>query len=428
MRSPAVILFAAACVCVSGRPAMAQTPAGASGRTVVVDIQVSSAEMRRNAALATASGEVLSRLTDKGLDHLFGPRDGRGWKQVLGRIGATYFLTLPIATIGHTLAHEAGHIARIHDAGVGVDRLRIDHWPWLVPYLRAEVVLGQAAADKLTHEQWLGVIGGGSEASQLQADALVDRVFSRDRASYFDWILLAYAKLDMPIYVWRDLRESRLGSLSSFHEDKEHMFGDPRGYVLNFATIREARHGYDQPGLDAIRAVSDQLREGAWLNLFDFTLWAGLSRAATYITTGTRETDNPMPKVRGVGILPGAHFVMTPVGLERGAGVRLVTSALITHLDFRRTDTPAGSHLWGGTIALLPRLRTTFAPSVRADVWQRAGESPGYRIAVGGARDVQVAGKTMGATLDVGYKTRGYVAGSLERRGLIATIGAAIRF
>ena len=296
-----------------------------------------------------------------------------------------------------------------------------------MPYLRAEVFLGPSASEKLTNQQWLGVIGGGSEASQLQEDALTDRIFSRDSTNYFDWILLAYAKLDMPVYIWRDLRPAHLRDLPSFNDTKD-FFGDPRNYALKFATIQEAAKGYDQPGLDAIRTVSDELRDGAWLNLFDYTLWAGLSQAAKYVASGTRETANPVPKVRGVGILPGAHFGLTPIGLERGAGVRLLWPSVLTHVDVRRTETPVGAHLWGGTVAVVPRARASFAPSVRADLWQRAGESLGYRIEVGGVRDVRVAGKTMGATFEVGYKTRGYVAGSPERRGFLASVGAAIKF
>jgi hypothetical protein len=409
-------------------PAAAQThePAGDVARAVI-DLGVSSAEMRRDAALATAFGQTVNRVADMALDRLVPSRTAGGWKQVAGRATAMYFVTLPVAAFSHTTAHETGHLARIHEAGLRVDRLRIDHWPWPVPFLRAELVLGSTVATRLSDQAWLGLAGGGSEASQLQADTLVDRIYSRDVASYFDWVLVASAKLDMPLYIWRDLRAAHVRDLASFFASAE-SFGDPRQYVLNYSRIVEAARGHNTDSLETIRHTAAALRRGAWWNLADFTLWTGMARAAAYVVGGTRETANAALAVGPLRLLPAAHFVLTPLGPERGVGVRALSAAFVSRVDVRWIDPPAGRRLWAGGVAMLARARASFVPQWRADLWQRAGDRPGFRIEAGGSRDLHIAGRTLGTNFEVGYKTTGYLAGTPNRAGVLVSIGATVRF
>jgi hypothetical protein len=212
-------------------PASAQT-APPSRAPVFVTLDLSTSEMRRNVGLMTAAGQALNRGADLALDRLFARPEGKGWKRIAGRVAALYLVNLPITAFTHTMAHEVGHIARMHEAGLSVGEFRMT-LPWPAPIsfatIRTEGLLNGSELFPL------GIIGAGEEGANVRTDAIVDGIYRRDRANYFDWTLLVYAKLDMPLYAWTNLRSSDLRSVESFFESRT---GDPKAYASDLARAR----------------------------------------------------------------------------------------------------------------------------------------------------------------------------------------------
>jgi hypothetical protein len=177
-----------------------------------------------------------------------------------------------------------------------------------------------------------------------------------------------------------------------------------------------------------VRANATTLRHGVWLNLADYSLWAGMWQTITYVLTGSERLSNPALSVAGLRLIPGAHFTITPIGMEKGIDVRAVLPRQLIRTGIRWTSTPSGQTLWGGTIAVVPRSERSLSFRLVTDVWQRERMSAGFRIEAGPEYTRPGNHRFAGLAASVGYKTSGYLAGTPFRAGMVGSIGPRFRF
>jgi hypothetical protein len=287
----------------------------------------------------------------------------------------------------------------------------------------------------------LSTTAGGSDAALVQEQALADQIYSDTNSNYFNWMLLAYAKLEMPLYTW----SSRMSD--PFAVPSDGLLGDPKRYAQTFGQLRaDSRRTPPPPGPPTIvfvdgraeiTAVSRTIQRGMWLNLADYALAAGLVRSVSYIRTGEREFSTPSLRIGRLSLVPAARFALTPVGLETGVDVRFIGVRSLTHVDVRSTETATGERLWGAGFEVRPRLRDSWAPQFRADVFQRRGDpitlwaGPrrlGARVEAGAQGPLRIGGHVVDVGVRAGYKTRGYLVDAPERRTLLAGVSMGFRF
>jgi hypothetical protein len=385
-----------------------------------VDLEVSNSEIRRNAALMTAAGQVANQAADIGLDRLFGQAEGKTPKKALWRLGRLWLVSLPIAALTEGMSHNVGHIARSHENGVGVRTIVVTRWPWPLP------VMGSIEYPDDTYispEGALASVGGGEQAAHIQEDLLADQIYSRDRSDYFDWVLLAYAQLEHPAYAWTDLTSSRIRALAP-DTVFEFITGDFSGYARLMAFIEA--DGVDDP--DLIRNHANHIRRAAWLNLADYSLWSAVARVAGYVVTGERESSNPVLRLRKLRIVPGLYSTLSSLGPEKGANLRVITGRYLAHFTVRWIDNPTGDRFWGSGLSLRSRTSSRFAPEFQADVWQRQGQGPGMRVEVGGRGALKIARHAVDASFLIGYKSEGYVVDAPQEAGVLGSLGVSVKF
>jgi hypothetical protein len=279
------------------------------------------------------------------------------------------------------------------------------------------------------------------EARRLaQEQLLLRQIYSRTETDYFNWVLLVYSRLQMPLYAWADFG----GRL----KDVDGMGGDPRAYALMFSYVRLHTHlTYpSEPGQPATSSIPDpgaewdkafnSIKRNMWLNLADYGLAAGLTRSIQYVRSGDRTADVPALQIGRWGVVPGARYTLTPIGPETAVDVRIFGAEHLSHVSVRSVATVTGKRAWGAGVEITPRGLPRWRPEARLDLFQRAGDpelAPGIlpglgaRIEAGARGPLHLGG---GAELGfrVGYKTRGYAAGGPERRTLLAGIALGVQF
>jgi hypothetical protein len=397
-------------------PAAAQAPPAA----FAVDLEVSNSEIRRNAALMTAAGQVANQAADIGLDRLFGRAEGQTPKQALWRLGRLWLVSLPIAALSEGMSHNVGHFARSHEYGVGIRSMVITRWPWPFP------VMGSVEYPDDTYISPAGAlasVGGGEQAAHIQENLIADQIYSRDRSDYFDWALLAYAQLEHPAYAWTDLTSSRIRALTP-DTVFEFVTGDFSGYARLMAFIEAG--GVDDP--DRIRKHANHLRRVAWLNLADYSLWSAVARVAGYVVTGERESSNPVLRLCKLRIVPGFYSTLSSLGPEKGTNLRVITGRYLAHFTVRWIDAPAGDRFWGSGLSLRSRTSSRFAPEFQADVWQRPDGGPGMRVEAGGRGALRIARHAVDASFLIGYKSEGYLVDAPQKAGVLGSLGVAVKF
>jgi hypothetical protein len=376
-----------------------------------VTIEWAMSDMARRTALWTAAGEAINRGADLGLDALFGRTDQRRTKDVFARLGRVWFVNLPIAALAQGAAHDSGHFARLADLGIHSGRRQISQWPWPIPIaISAEYIPGRRP-DALTWDQGLAIEGGGEQASTLMKDRLVDQIYSRDSADYFDWMLLTYASLDYPVYAWTDLG----GSIGGEE-------GDFRQYARVLTVLNRSA---DQ---DTESRNMSRLQRDAWLNLVDYSLWNGVSRVVRYVATGQHRTQNSALTMGRLRILPSAYATLSSLGPERGVNVRVLSEPLLTSVNVRQISPPGGGSLWGAAVGLRSRTPDRLLPEGKLDVWQRIDKGVGFRLEIGTRRSFSVGTRPFETSVRIGYKTEGYLIDSPPRACLLAALSVGARF
>jgi hypothetical protein len=406
--------------------AFAQSPAPTHS-PVDIEVEYARSELPRRVALFMSLGEAANRGADLGLDKVFGDeREGRS--RVALRIARLWFVNLPIAALTTASSHNAGHFARMNEVERGEHVLHVTHWPWPVP-LVGTIEWGTSRIE--TPMQEMSVVGGGEQGSRVLKERVVDKIYTSNRADYFDWVLAGYASLDFPMYAWTDLRPSYFSSPDRFWNSNP---ADFRNYVhAEQDAVRIA--GGDglfalNPAvqLGGLKRFAREIRRSAWLNLADFTLWSAFQRTIQYAISGERATANPSLSVGPLRLVPGAYATLGTVGLERGLDVRVLGSRYLTHLNIRHTAPPAGGGRWGLGIGMRSRTKTAIRPETQVDVWQRPGNQPGFRVEAGLRGPLRTGSQPFETALRFGYKCEGYLSDAPYRATLLASISTTIRF
>lgn len=416
--------------------AAGQTNNSTSDHAPIV-LEFASETIRLYPALATAGAQAANRAADRVFDGLFGRPDGKGRRAIASRIARVYLVNLPIASLGHFAAHELGHVSRIHEAGLAVDGFRVTRWPWPLPAMRGVLIVDDLFASRYDD---LSVTTGGSAGAFVQEQILTDQIYSQADSDYFDWILLLYAKLEMPLYTWASTMKG------PFREPLDQGMPDPSRYAELFGLLRaEARKTSPNesrptivvtPPSEEIAAVSRTIDRWMWLNMADAALATALVRSVDYIRTGERERLNPVLRIGGVSLVPGARFSLTPVGLETAVHVRFIGRRR-SHVELRSTETASGERLWGAGLQIQPAVRDKWALRFRGDVFQRRGDRvrlwagprrTGARVEVGAHGPLRIGRDRVDVGLRVGWKTRGYLVDAPEPRTVLAGVSMAVRF
>jgi hypothetical protein len=393
-----------------------QTPDPAA-QPVNVEIELAWSNPPRDVALFTALAEAANRGADLALDKTIGRGEGRGRGQVAGRLARVWLVNLPIAALASAASHNAGHFARASEFGGRHRFLHVTQWPWPVPIMGT---IEGSDADLRDPFAALAVVGGGEQGSDVLRGRLLDKIYSGDRADYFDWILLGYAAMDFPLYAWTDLRPSTFASQEAFMSRNP---ADFRHYVFSEAVI-EGRN-LDLRTLDR---YARSIRRSAWLNLADFSLWNAIARTARYVITGERTTANPAIRLGSIGVVPGAYATLGSIGLERGVDVRLISRSCLTHVNLRAMSVPARGSRWGAGIEIRSRSQDTLRPTIQVDAWQRLEGEAGFRLGTGLRRRLGRGAQPFETGFTIGYKSEGYLNDAPYRAGLLGSLSTTVRF
>ena len=216
-----------------------------------------------------------------------------------------------------------------------------------------------------------------------------------------------------------DARESTLYSIPAFIN---------MSAAFNFGLIEEV-HGFNQLYKDQ-NVSNHRIRKWAYLNLLDPVDWFASYSSLYYIVTG-KPLELPMIPVGEMGWLPAMGLDLTPSGPEivsrhyfrmaDGSPVMLVGRfGRLEHRDHWGLGLEAPKvFAWGNNSA-----------GFKLDVFEQISEND--KKFLGGAFSV-INSNEIGETgvnlyTQLGYKTRGYLAGEPDKEGLIARGGMAFNF
>jgi hypothetical protein len=423
-----ITLLTVLCTVMHTATPRAQSSGESESRTRL-NVEFASEEMRRYPSIATALGQLANRAADVALDGVFGAPEGRGARAVAHRIVRTYLVGLPIAALSATAAHELGHVSRGHEGGLSFSGFRVAEWPWPVPVMSARLYV-DTSGDAPSYVNELSAIAGGAEAARVQEDALLDTIYSGPTTNYFNWLLLADAKLEMPLYAWTDTGPPT-------------PVGDPGQFADEFGFRRAvAQFRPNAPGLYFLATRTETtaawhtLKQGMWLNLVDYSLAAAVVQTVNYVRTGGRETSVPALRRGSWAIVPALRFSITSQGFERAVDVRVIRHRTASHAALRWTDTPSGERLWAGGVELRAYRERGWQPQVRGDVFQRTADmfngwsrdGVGARLEAGARWRFHAGGRPFDAGFRLGYKTRGYLIDAPERRTLLGGVTFGMTF
>ena len=387
-------------------PSAAQDPEAAR-----ISFEPSSADIARDAALISGVARGAHRLLEIGLDRLLPRSRDDGATGIALRVARLYLVSLPVASLSHTLIHEAGHGAYTRRAG-GRHDFTITQWPWPVPLTFAR--------GTSTHGVWsLGTIAGGSEAAFVHESLQADAIYESDRTHYYNWVAYAYAKLDTLTYVQTSLDEGGEG----FDE------GDPLSFVLLFEAERRI---HEPPVADTdtyfgLLNRARAIRRQSWWALADLTLVSAVVRTLQYVWTGQRFSSPFAFALGGTRIVPGWHFVLTPAGYEHRGSARFRRGGHRWLVYGRHINAPSRDDLDGLGGWWSTTLRSTVRLAAHVDGWRTVHGSRGYRIGLGLRRQFsRLSGLEVGGSL--GYKTFGYLEGHPMKSGVIVGVSGALRF
>jgi len=423
-----IVVLVAACLAARDATAHAQDNVE-TGNSTRLDMELASEDMRRYASLTTAAGQLANRGADVALDRVFGIPQGTGARAVVHRLVRTYFVSLPIAALSATAAHELGHVARGHEGGLSFSGFRVAQWPWPVPVMSARLY-ADLSGEAPTELNELSAIAGGAEAARVQEDVLLDNIYSDRTTNYFNWLLVADAKLEMPLYAWTD-------------EGPPMPLGDPGQFADEFGVIRAvSRFRPTEPGVYFVdtrahaTAAWQTMRRGMWLNIADYSLVAAIVQTVRYVRTGNRQTSVPAWRLGSWALVPALQFSLTSQGFERAVDMRIVGPRAVSHAALRWTDVPSGDRLWAGAFEMHAARRASgWQPLFRADVFERtagpsdwSGGGVGARVEAGARLRVHTGSRPADVGFRIGYKARGYLIDAPERRTWLGGVSLAMTF
>ena len=381
--------------------------AQAQNQTVRVFFVLSEDAMETKTAVIAGLATSAHRLTEVALDEITSLHRGTSPASRSLRIAQVYFVSLPIASLSHTLIHEIGHAEHAERLG-GEPSFRITQWPWPVPLTFATSQAG-------VQQPGLAIVSGGSEAAFGHERYQADAIYADERTHYFNWIAYIYAKLDTLSYIQRSL------DADGFRD------GDPQDFVLIFEHLRAAATGDDEHRALAIARQGASLRAQSWRSLLDLTLVSAVSRTLQYVWTGERFTEPFQITVGQIRVVPSWHFVLTPHGYENRAAIRMkfARQQLLTY--YRHITSPIRDNLVGIGGSWRKYAGAGLRVTLDVDGWRTELHDNGYRVSVGAQRAMnKLSGVELGGFL--GYKSAGYLEGYPTGSTVLFGLTSAIRF
>jgi hypothetical protein len=392
---------------------------------------LSTAELQRKVVVFTAIGTAVNRFADVAIDHLVCDRQsGSGRNErvrgVAIRLARLYFVNLPIAALTEGVGvHGAGHFVQAHQNGLTGEGRHVDRWPWPLPVVKVREFVGitrELPVDDVTTV--LSLVAGGEEGASVLEDNTLERLYGSHKTNYFDWVLLAYAKLDSATYALVDLRPRYFSSFPAFDNPSDRP-GDFRQFAVQFAALKMTSQGADGASIEDTRKIGDKLRKNALLQLADFGLWASVFRVATYVA-GAEGSTPPAISIGPVRFVPKFYAALRPVGIERGISSIILLKEAVTSIRIGTIETPSGGSLptYGMTVT---RPNAAFQARVSGDVWKDSVSGRfRFRLETGIDRPVRPRRVTWNGS--VSYKTTGHLQGWPFRDGFSAAAGVGVVF
>jgi hypothetical protein len=424
--------------------ALTSNPLWAQTTTPQIRLDVSIWDLRRHVELVAAGADLVHAATETGLGNLFETAsisaDGRGR---LFRIGKFYVVDLPTVAVAHTFAHEYGHAARNRENHVVTNGFRLTNWPWPVPYVGGvpkPVPLSEI--DSFVDPRALGVSSGGYEAGRVRDRQFHDAMASGGRMEYFTAARLIYSRLEEPMAAIVYLRESQIQDQKAFFftDGDGGAMDDMRAYAINFTGVL---HVNGIGLIDAQKRAREIRRHAAWA-LMDLELLGSFYRVANYLWTGDAIGNVPAIKVGSSRFWPRATFALTPVGIARGGelhwadgGNSMIVRAAKTEqavplevvgptVHGHPTLADRTRSLWGGAVIASTHQRGSTL-RVETNFWHQQATGRGGAVEISAERPIGAPASRTRASLSVGYKTRGFLAGAPDRAQWLCAVGLSIR-
>ena len=441
MRARRRLIIAAVSVLIvcSARLASAQT-------APAIHFELGNWDLRRHVELVAAGADVVHAATQAGLGRLFETvttsRDSRGRTF---RVAKFYLVDLPTVAVAHTLGHEYGHASRGRERGSFNNDFVLDNWPWPVPFVNGHSrgTMASSDFDFLVDARALGPESGGYEAGRVRDRRFADQFSDTGGVEYFAATRLIYSRLEEPLAAMVFLRESVLRDQRLFlFTNRPVAVGvdDMSAYAV---TLTGVRYGGRISEADADSAARE-IRAGARWALLDLELAGSLYRVANYLWTGRAVGQVPALRIAGNHFWPRATFALTSAGMSRGAELLWVRDRFAVTLHSEKVEqavpldtvgfTDRGRpiladhtrSLWGGGLAASTSLRATRL-RLEGNYWNQ--DTTGRGGSFEGRVERRIASWTTrpAASLSVGYKTAGFLAGAPDAARWFASIGLTIR-
>lgn len=415
------ITYAVLAICVAGTPrdTFAQTASDPLTPSAI-EFEFATPGIRRNNGLITPIGQLGNLGADFVLDKAFGEADGKSGGKAARRLAQLWFVNLPIAALTNLYNHDNGHFARYDEIGPSRKSYVRRWWPWPVP-IAGSIEQTQPTDDTVPSlEQALAVVAGGIRGSAASRQTTMDRIYSRERGSYFDSVLLGYTVFDFTGYALLDLGITRQSASNVFGQD-----GDFEQYVWLLSVLP----GGPAPAVDPRPWREDRratIRKYAWLNLVDYGFYSAVHGVADYVISGERDVKSHSLSIGGVRMVPGLHAALGVFGPELGGDIRVIGRSYLTHVALNRIDTNSGASLWGGGVRLRALAPMRLAPEARIDIARQPEERTAISVQ-GGVRGL-VPGTSQRLEFGVlaGRKNTGYVAEFPKRSGWLFSASATI--
>jgi hypothetical protein len=381
-----------------------------------VHLDLATEPMPRNAGLAVAGTEAASRALELAAQPLLsGVLRRRGGWGIASRAAWVLWIEMPLGSLGHTLNHEYGHVARLpgdvtrHDV-----QLRISS-----PLLTVEgSVVPQWPRQPTTVEK-LAVQSGGWEADRLSLLRTREMLYSGETMHYVDALSYSMSKLHTLVYLLDGTQPSRLNP-----QTEEDWHSDPLLYA-RWLSEMERGPAFSMP---AFQERARALRRAAYWNLADYTLLATtIGWLKGHIVDGRSSLPAPWLRLGPIGLAPSVMYTLTPIGPEHTVLTGLRIGRHSGDIHVRWSDPLQGRRLTGGGAVLRVGRPGALVQSITVDAWRNPSATIGGRIEVGGEWRRSPEDR-VGLRFSVGGKSRGYLLGFSDSARIYATLGLRALF
>jgi hypothetical protein len=371
----------------------------------------------------TSAVWVVSLLEDAVVgDRLVEPCGRHRGARLAGRLVRAFVFDIWITGWFSNVQHEYfGHRGRALELGAPVGRIRLhSFWGTGGGY--------DADLSRLNDTGRLVVNAGGSEANTVWAEESVRRAMAPSQVYYAE-LPATLLKVDLPLYA--------LGGDTPRPEDPAWRRKADEGW-----DVASYLDGFQYRSDRSLRALYDATRRGAWWSLSDPRLMASLySYLVHYVLEGRRQAPFPMLSAGGLRFIPGTSFHLSPFGPEYLLSLHVKRGHRLLSVYGRRAighRDGSGEGMGGEGRGIVRRRRLVL--DVRADAWRqpddlglardadasrrrRVGANIETRVVVPAVKDAW----GVGLIGELGYKTRGFVAGRPLSAGAYGYLGVAVR-